>query len=1132
MANFERKQIPFLHAGMNWNAPPEKIAESMVSWAKNVRVLGQSTVSAAHGFTPKFALPGRDFLHSMARLNILNPNFDSNLQRTYVLGADYQLNVFQDQTTLSNNTLNPVTTPQGIAGFSGNPLSIVDMQPVGGIAPWKYIGDSQQMVGVGYYSTDQYGVNMARCLTMGLDPPVFTGGRVEGNGVGTGNLIGNYQWCFVYRNTQTGARSNPSAATRFSAANPATPLGDTTNGGETAALVDIPTAPIDPQTGQPNVNIVVDIYRFGGLIGRWALVGTAPGGSTFYDNTPDENLLAAPAPSQITDASTGLTRFNLYRPFVTADIAHKGFAIVTQDPVTNVTYVTVDDANYFNPQWLPGSTIYLNNVAFQIYQIWDKNKLELAGDPSSQLPNNSTQDWSIPAGTLQAGQPLPHIFGPYGIGQSGSYLFGVGDPNALGTLYWSNGNDPDSTDIVNNIVVTSPSEKLMTGCVYDGQPYVWSTERQFQIYPSLTIFGQFTTQEMAGAKGCWLEWSLSVQSNGISDQSVSWRGKDGIYDFSGGGLQRLTNPLYPFFPHDNEPGIAPETIITAIGAGSSQPESVGNLDDTQPQYHRLTWFQGLLFYDFVALTTNASGDSQNTYSTLVWDTVQIPGGGWVSLDQPFPTTTAPVVRCIEIGANDPAVDAGEEAGPIYGPMARGGNLLVLRSHDTAGVPSAGGQVYDYYGYTRGFQSRLITRADDIGDSRAPKLFGDYWVDVTPINSISFYPLVNFNNTALEPSEAVPGTLPGNPDQRVQFTLDFQEYLNAGGQGLLAPTLGMDVRWIAADGQFTETLYQWQPSFVKKPEFIEFRASDPEDAGATQAKYLMGANVEANTLNQPVKVGVIIDGQTVATLSMQHNYQSIKPYAWEPVAGYEFQVQLVLGPGSDALQLFKINWIFEPWPDDVARKYPFTNLGDTSDKFIQGVVLPMETGGLPCTVGLWSDDTNIVQQWTKTTLPLKKTGVVLNIEQPFTAHFLQFQTITPGRIWPQEAKVVWEPIPELSNTWQTQETDFDMGGWSHLRDCFVAYMGGNGTAPVLSITDEYETVQYLLDPVQSGQYTRCYRVLKPMKAKWHSFRLEGSGPGVRLYVKDTVFRAKEWGSNGPYVNIQPFGDLSRTSGARM
>lgn len=1152
MANFQRKQIPFFHKGQNWNSPPDKLPDGVPNFAKNIRVLQQGTMSAAHGFTPKFAVTGREFLHSMSRLNILNeqldnaasgPAFDPNLQRTYVLGADYTINVFQDQETLTNNTLNPVTTPQGIAGFSGNPLSIVDMQPVGAAVAWKYVGDSQQMVSVGYYPGDQYGVNMARCLTMGLDPPVFIGGQVEGNGVGTGNLLGDYQWAFVFRNIQTGARSNPSAATRWTVAQPATPLGSTTGpvtGGESVNIVGIPHSPIDPQTGQPNVNIVVDIYRYGGNVQRWALVGTTPGGGpnysdTFLDNTPDINLLTAPSPSQVTDASTGLTRFNLYRPFVTQDIARQGFAYINQDPATGVYYLTPDPSappgtpfNPFNPQWLPGSTIYLNNLACSIYQIENSQKLEIADDLTGTTVGVGTVDWSTPAGTLMSGQPLPHLWGPYGIGQSGSYLFACGDPNARGTLYWTNGNDPDSTDVVNNIVVTSPSEKLVTGCVYSGQPYCWSTERQFQIFPSLTIFGQFTTQEFPGAKGVWLEWSLSVQSNGISDQSVTWRGKDGIYDLSSNGLQRLTDPLYPFFPHDNQPSIAPETIIAQISSISEEPEYVGNLDDTQPQYHRITWFQGLLFYDFVAQSQSPTGP--NTFSTLVWDTVNIPNGGWVSLDQPFPTTAAPVCRCIEIGANQIPIDAVVEPGTeIYGPADRGGNLLVLRSSDPS-MPGAYGQVYDYYGYQRGFQARVITKAEDMGDSRAPKLWGDYWVDCTPINSISFYPLYDFNIGPLLPSEAVSSTTP--PDQRQQFTFDFLEFLNAGGKGLLTTTLGLDIRWIAADGQFTETINQWQPSYIAKPEFIEFRATDPEDQGATQAKYLMGANIEANTQGIEEILAVIIDTQTVANLHINHPTQSIKPYAWEPVAGYEFQVQLVLAPGANALQLFKIQWIFEPWPDSVARKYPFSSYGETGDKFIQGVVLPMETGGQPCTVGLWSDDTNLVQQWTKTTQPLKKTGVVLNIEQPFTAHFLQFQTITPGRIWPNEAKVIWEPIPELANTWQTQQTDFDMSGWSSLRDCYIAYMGGNGAAPTLYITDEYETVAYLLDPVTSGQYTRCYRVLKPMKAKWHSFRLEGPGPGVRLYQRDTVIRAKEWGSSGPYVNVQPFGDASRASGARI
>ncbi|HEY6369854.1 MAG TPA: hypothetical protein VIX37_04700, partial [Candidatus Sulfotelmatobacter sp.] len=75
---------------------------------------------------------------------------------------------------------------------------------------------------------------------------------------------------------------------------------------------------------------------------------------------------------------------------------------------------------------------------------------------------------------------------------------------------------------------------------------------------------------------------------------------------------------------------------------------------------------------------------------------------------------------------------------------------------------------------------------------------------------------------------------------------------------------------------------------------------------------------------------------------------------------------------------------------------------------------------------------------------------------------------------------------------------------------------------------YGTESYPLDPVTPDVYTRCYRVLKPQKAKWRSYRVEGCGL-FRLYIKDCVVRVKEWGSTALYVNAQPFGDLSRVNG---
>ena len=1195
MADFQRKQIPFLHKGLNWNSPVEKLQDGQVCWAKNVRVLEQGTVSTAHGHTQVFQVAASQYIHSHSRLNVLNEAFDSRLRRTFVVGADDNLYVFQDQNILDglNPVATPLTPPYTQHAFSGNPLSIVDVQPAGAAVAWKYIGDSKQMVTVGYYPGDQYDSHMARCLTIGLDPPVAnwidpahgvgggtatdlgstgsTGSITTIDSYPTSTLRGDYQWMFAFRRVQTGARSNPSAATRFTVTHPAYTVpyyqfSDPNAKGQ--VVMRLPVPPIDPLTGQPDTHVLVDIYRFGGSIFRWALVGSAPGStathtSLFYDNVPDESLLAAPSPPQATDSSTGLTRFNLFRPFVTQDIARAGSAtlqeltgptLIDNQKSPGVFILQTADTNLFNPQWLAGSTIYLNEIACTIYQVISPTELEIADDLSGQMtgvPGGQLDfgvgkiTWSTNAGTLMAGQPLPHIWGPYGIGQSGSYIFGCGDLNATGTLYWTNGNDPDSTDIVNNIIVTSPSERLMTGAVYDGQPYCWSTERQFQIFPSLTLFGQFTTQEVAGAKGVWLEWSLSVQSNGFADQSVTWRGKDGIYDFSaGGGLQRLTDPLFSFFPHDNWPSIAPEAILPFIGPLSQHPENVGSLDDTQPKYHRLCWFHGLLFYDFVALT----GAEVPTFSTLVWDSVNTNGGGWISLDQPFADTNHPVARFVDIGANlarkpdgVPDVDTNAEGNPpIFGPAQRGGNLSV----------TWGDIIYDYYGLARGFESRFITRAEDLGDSRAQKRWGDYWLDCTPLNEFFVLPLAGFHRCTLTgvivPTEtAVTPDFcdkPPQPGSRAQFILDFQEFFAAEhGASLMSPTMGLDIRWIGADGQYAASLNQWQPSYVLKPEIISFRASDPDDLGQLQAKYFTGLNLEANTFGQTTTLNVLIDGNTAGRLNANHDGQSEHPYAITPTVGYETQLQMN-GPqdinGQPVTwQFFKAQWFFEPWPDATTRDSFFSDLGYTGSKFIQGFVLPIETGGQPVTFNVQGDCGQKATMGPVSTPANCKMDLAFSFSpcnnspsEPFIASQIQIQPNQAARFWYDQARWVFEPEPELVATWQTQPTDHDFATYHHQRDCWICYRGGNGT-PTLYITTEFSTEAYVLDPVVLGQYTRCYRVLKPQKALWRSYRVEGCGL-FRLYQKDSVIRVKQWGSTAAYIEAHPFGEVSRVSGARI
>lgn len=1096
MPAYTRKTIPFLHRGMNWNATVDKIPEGQVAFAKNIRVVQEGSVTSAQGTSLFATLSGKSYIHSISRLNNSNPAIGIGFTHTYVIGADNSLYVGSSAAALGNVTINPITTPNHL-GFSHNPLTIVDAQPVGASASWKYVGDSLLMVTTGYYEGDFPDVGMARCLTVGMLPPVWQPTLTPAGG---GNLIGNYQWAVRYRRTFTGAKSNPSAASRNTVATPAIALSSQ------SCSFTLPNTPIDPQTLAPDTHIVVDVYRFGGTVLRWAYVGSRAGGSVFTDDVPDSQLLTAPAPDQVVDPNTGISRFNLYQPFVTQssglDSSQFAFTPVFNKNANNswtLQHVGVSDV--FPIGLLQGSTVIINGSSFTVYQVLDSHRIEVTEDASliidqgtgAPFVNGANVNWSIPSGSLVAGNPLPHLFGPYGIGQSAYYVFGVGDPLNPGTLYWMNGNDPDSMDLVNSLVVTSPSEPLRGGAIYDGRPYVWSTERMFAIYPSTTVLGQFTVEEIPGAKGLWMEYSLTVQSNGISDQSVTWRSKDGIYDWSINGLRKLTGDLYPFFPHDGQPGIAVENIFPFLGpAINVQNEVIGSLDDSQPKYHRLTWFQGILFYDFVA--QSAAGQ---TFSTLVYDSNQV--NGWVSVDQAFSDTLHPVARGIEIAAN---------------------NLKV----------SHGNVLYDYTDGVRNFQCRFVPRSEDAGDPRVNKIWGDAWLDLTPAQTISARAWLNFNTTA-EAVQSLTGTA---VRQGMIFDLsNFPPPVLFPSLGAFSPTLGLDFTWTSVAG-VNSTLYQWQPSFVAKPEIVIGRPTDKTDDGHVGAKYLMGMILEADTGGVTVSLDIVVDDQVITTVSVRHNTQQEKPYVWTPVIGDEFQLhETPSGLSSPGIAIFNVRWIWVQWEEFTqGRSYPFTNCGYQGNKFIQGGVIPIDTGGSAASLSLHFDGGTVAVIGPFTTPAGKKTPVAFSLSTPVIAHEIQIISDQGQacRVWDQEARWIWEPTPELVSEWKTPPMTHGMSGWLHQRLFWVAYAATQG-ATFKRYFDDGTSESYALGGT-AGAYTKLLVPATPRKSRWFVYELLGGAGQIKAYVNDMEFHTKAWGSEGSYSVQKPIGSASVVQGAAI
>lgn len=1282
---------------MQWNRPIDSIPEEQICCAKNCRVNQQGAITQRPGHTLFATLLGT-YTHSIARMN----NFNTGLiayTSLYVVGQDASLYVGATGADLANAAINPIPLAGGTATntLSGNPLTMVDMAPVGTNVGWKYIGDNSQNFSVGKYPGDATAA-FARSVTMGMTPPVNT--TIPATVAAVGNLNGDYQWRFAYRNIYTGARSNPSATTRVTLATPSLTC---VAGATGQATMVVPTTPVNPQTGAADANVVVDVYRYGGTIFDWRYVGFAASGGTFVDNQADASILTSPTPPEITDAATGVTRYNLFRPFVIQDNARysTGGTPGTITVEAKGTFIlTAAGTDTFDTNWLAGQVISINNNPWTIFQVRSTTVLEIAENATGDLVTATTYPWATLNGTLKAGAPLPHIWGPYGLGESGAVIFGCGSTNRAGTasttavadagtLYWTNGNDPDSTDLTNSLLITSPSEPLCGGCIYDGTPFVWSTERMFRIYPA-AISGQFIVQEVPGGKGLWAEYSLTVQSNGIADQSVSWVGKDGIYDWStSNGLQSLTDrDMYPYFPHDNQVGVPFNTLFPGFPAATIGITGAPIFTAANMKYHRLTWFQGELFYDYPTFSLG------NVYFTLVYDTKTV--NGWVSLDQ-FNTGLDPIVRGIEIAANNMKVGRGPLVHNYTGTTDNGANITCV----------------------------VFTRQDDCGDPRAEKLFGDFMVDLdaglAAAPGITVFPIVDYGATATGVSVAYTNS------SRSRFTQD----LTTTGLGYLSKTFGFYGIWIA--GAAPASLYGYTFTFVPKPDYTSLRATDKTDDGFTGAKYLRGLCIESNTLGLDRAVTVLVDGVSAGTLTVNSSGQLELPFAITPIVGSEFQLQptdsdpwqlfqvrwtwekwpdltaiesnwmdlgttkpkyirgftipisgpatlpitftahydsssilifhstiptglavkspaqysflppilahqiklvpvspcrvwydeikwdaeewperaLLNGPwqnlgtsgakylrgfelpietgatpavmelhydqqptattGQTATELFaavttqalsknvfpyvpaapiiahefqlksnnvarfwydEVKWDFEPWPELNNSSSPWMDAGDPGAKFMQGLVVPLDTNGLPVTFDLVYDGgTEVIGPLTTTAG--RKTPIPWSYPIPFIAHEFQLIPRTTCRVWHEEIKWVWEPVPELVTTYTTQETDHDLPGWHYLFDAYIAYIG-TAAAPVFSIVTQYGTDTYAL-PASNGAYTRAYLMLNPRKAKWRSYSITCS-TGVRLYLKDCEVRVKNWTDKGQYPSsfqsMHPFGEVSRIKGAAI
>ena len=635
-----------------------------------------------------------------------------------------------------------------------------------------------------------------------------------GGGPDVGESGDPYVYCYRYRSSLTGAVSNPSPASR---------------GGIVPRRQNVElyaTASTDPQVDK------IDWFRIGGALSQYTYIGTGPNSTDpFTDDRMDTMI----------DGGE-IISYDNFRPWPLQDIPRTG--------TCNVAGTAIERASgdMFNTGWAPGSVVLVNGRATTLYASPTSDSLLHVVDCVGE---GTGVQFSLPGPTIMA-QPLRSVWGDYQ-----GYTFACGDAINPGTLYWTNPNNVEAASDANALVVTSGSEPLMAGGIYNTFPFVASSDDFFAIIIQPGSATPVRAVRTPCGRGFWTPWAFAVGNEG-----VYFLAADGIALTPGGGVADiLTTPdLRAIFPTDGQAG----RTVNGIPA----------VDMSQTSRLRLSLIAGWLYFDYQ--------DVDGAAQTLLYDTL---GKKWYHDNTDL---TAIRVRLEEPGQS------------VYDQIVGGANGMVLR-YDKDALDDNGTPIeWDVY-----------TRWSDAGIPRAQKQFGDVALNANmngDPGGVSVR-VVTKDGTVI----GAPAVYGVGAAARATYPLALPD------GDLLANNIGLRISGTVATAR--QSLFWWEPSYLVKGDDTLTRAADWDDLGYMGAKFVQGVIIRANTYGQAKSVLVQRaneDGEeTMITLSVNHDGEAQIAYPLASAGWTPFIAELLRLKGADdgvPWQLLSYRFVWEPAPE--------------------------------------------------------------------------------------------------------------------------------------------------------------------------------------------------------------------------
>ena len=985
MGEFTNKTFQFTCRGMSL-LPPHRIPEGKFALLKNVRSYREGIIEPR----PGLELISNQYMDSdgvprsiskvtgARRVNDFNPTSVGSYARVVMAadGIDGQIFFGQDAQFVMADS-----------GYSTDKASMVVFQPEGTNSPWLYVWDSVKCRKFCTSETTAGSVySYPTPLSIGLPMPVSVWASPVITKV-AGGLTGTYSWRFRYRDPRTNTKGAPGPACyqnqslSSQAAEMRLPVW-----GTRTVLVSSP--------------VVVDVFRYSvGVVNKWMWVGSGNPGDTFTDNLSDAAITA----SEILDE-------NLLQPFPVPDSPHSGVCNTVAATSTSGSMVVYISGDAFNEGWLPGAKVVVDGVTCTLRCFQAPSFFEVEED----LGYRTDVTWEIKEATI-VGEPLQHVWGPYGGGSDALYVFAVGDLRRAGAVYWTNGNDPDSTSLTNWLEVTSPSEPLQNGCIYDGKIFVWSTERMFRLVPQSD--GGFLAYEVPGSRGLFSPNAFCV------GDLIYYRSKDGIYATDGAvnTISITDNDVFSFFHHESQPPVAIE-----VGDVTLYPP-----DPWHYLLETLTFSNGYLYFDYH--DTNNSNPQ-----TLVYCTHAV-GKGWYWDNYGFLNQFG--TRCVEEGYDT--------------------HLIV----GVFGLFYITGQV----DFGAVIDCRVITPALSSGDNREEMLLGDAALKADPSNGILNVLVRRNDNRETVRTAAVSGGTTattiidindGRGELGTNFNLDIQ-WSSFSRPSLYEYALSVVPKVVSTKQRATDYTNDGYPgdkrvkgciihadiskisgSDLVVNMFDEYTVVSPTYAftlaniGSTME--IQGTGKWVNGTYRIVGIsgtGAILDkspgaGNTsggsfslggTKFITVEYNGGAIGPsviishpgessilYSLEPFIAKTMR----LVPGGDPIlcRLYTVTWIWDKVPEDATMADEMSDLGEPGvTKYVRGMILTGDSGGSQTTMEVQKDGEVLHQS---VTLALDgKDRHLVNFDPPFMTDMIRL--VPRNRIRNYGVEWVYDKYPVLA-----------------------------------------------------------------------------------------------------------------------